>query len=135
MVYILNGFLLYERPDKLRLLGYHPFGMGLFDALYLNGDFSLLVPLQKRVYTGEVSQFEDLMEKAGPIEISTEKEEGNDIPSRIQIRIPEKEIDIELRLRNVSMNANLPEDSFQWKTPEGIEVKPLAQLLRKKKLR
>jgi hypothetical protein len=48
MSFLLNGFLLYQKPDRLRLLGYHPLGMGLFDALYRNGEFFLLIPLQKR---------------------------------------------------------------------------------------
>ncbi len=128
----LNGVLLYQKPDRFRLLGYHPLGMGLFDALYRNGEFFLLIPLQKRVYTGEVSQFEDLIEKAGPIQISTEKVEGNQIPSRIRIDVVEKEIHIDLRLREISMNSTLPEDSFQWVVPEGVEVKPLAELLKKR---
>jgi outer membrane lipoprotein-sorting protein len=128
----LNGFILYQKPDRIRLLGYHPLGMGLFDALYRSGEFFLLIPLQKRVYTGEVSQFEDLIEKAGPIQISTEKVEGNQIPSRIRIDVVEKETHIDLRLREISMNSTLPEDSFQWVVPEGVEVKPLAELLKKR---
>jgi len=128
----LNGVLLYQKPDRFRLLGYHPLGMGLFDALYRSGEFFLLIPLQKRVYTGEVSQFEDLIEKAGPIQISTEKVEGNQIPSRIRIDVVEKETHIDLRLREISMNSTLPEDSFQWVVPEGVEVKPLAELLKGK---
>jgi len=127
-----NGVLLYQKPDRFRLLGYHPLGMGLFDALYRNGEFFLLIPLQKKVYAGEVSQFEDLIEKAGPINISTEKVEGNQIPSRIRIDVVEKETRIELRLREISMNSTIPEDSFQWIVPEGVEVEPLDKLLRKK---
>jgi outer membrane lipoprotein-sorting protein len=127
-----NGVLLYQKPDRFRLLGYHPLGMGLFDALYRNGEFFLLIPLQKKVYTGDVSQFEDLIEKAGPIKISTEKIEGNKIPSRIQIDVVEKETRIELRLREISINSSIPEDSFQWIVPEGVEVEPLDKLLRKK---
>ncbi len=127
-----NGVLLYQKPDRFRLLGYHPLGMGLFDALYRNGEFFLLIPLQKKVYAGEVSQFEDLIEKAGPIKISTEKVEGNQIPSRIRIDVVEKETRIELRLREISMNSTIPEDSFQWVVPEGVEVEPLDKLLRKK---
>jgi len=106
--------------------------MGLFDGLYRNGEFFLLLPLQKKVYTGEVSQFEDLIEKAGPIQVSTEKVEGNQIPSRIRIDVVEKETHIDLRLREISMNSTLPEDSFQWVMPEGVEVKPLAELLKKR---
>ncbi len=128
----LNGVLLYQKPDRFRLLGYHPLGMGLFDGLYRNGEFFLLLPLQKKVYTGEVSQFEDLIEKAGPIQISTEKVEGNQIPSRIQIDVVKKETHIDLRLREISINSSLPEDSFQWIVPEGVEVEPLTKLLRKK---
>ncbi len=127
-----NGVLLYQKPDRFRLLGYHPLGMGLFDALYRNGEFFLLIPLQKKVYAGEVSQFEDLIEKAGPIKISTEKVEGNQIPSRIRIDVMEKETLIELRLREISMNSALPEGSFQWVVPEGVEVEPLTKLLRKR---
>src|SRR5512139_2828671 len=39
--FLLNGIVLYERPDNLRILGYHPFGMGVFDALYRGGQFVL----------------------------------------------------------------------------------------------
>jgi len=106
--------------------------MGLFDGLYRNGEFFLLLPLQKKVYTGEVSQFEDLIEKAGPIQISTEKVEGNQIPSRIRIDVVEKETHIDLRLREISINSSLPEDSFQWVMPEGVEVEPFAKLLKGK---
>jgi len=135
MSYLLNGFLLYQRPDKLRLLGYLPFGMGAFDALYRNGEFFLLIPIQKKAYTGEVSEFEDLMEKTGDIEVSSEKNEGSGVPNRIRIDVAEKEIHIELRLKEISVNSSLPEDSFQWAVPEGVEVRPLAKLLRGKKPR
>jgi outer membrane lipoprotein-sorting protein len=135
MSFLLNGFLLYQKPDRLRLLGYHPLGMGLFDALYRNGEFFLLIPLQKRAYTGEVSQFEDLIEKAGEIKISSEKSEGSEVPNRIRIEVVEKETRIELRLKEISVNSSLPEDSFQWVIPEGVEVKPLARLLKGKKPR
>jgi outer membrane lipoprotein-sorting protein len=135
MNFLLNGYLLYQKPDKLRLLGYHPLGMGLFDALYRNGEFFLLIPIQKKAYTGEVSEFEDLIEKVGAIQISSEKSEGSEIPNRIRIDVVEKETRIELRLKEISINSSLPEDSFQWAVPEGVEVKPLAKLLRGKKPR
>jgi len=132
---LLNGYFLYQKPNQLRLLGYHPLGMGLFDAIYLDGKFFLLVPFQKRAYTGEVSEFEDLIDEAGPIEIQTERPEGSEIPHRIRIHIVEKETRIEIRLKDPLINASLPQDSFQWEVPEGVEVKPLAELLRKKRLR
>ena len=62
--FLLNGIVLYEKPDKLRILGYHPFGMGVFDVLYRGGEFFLFSPLQNRAYTGEISQFGDLIAKA-----------------------------------------------------------------------
>jgi outer membrane lipoprotein-sorting protein len=132
MNFLLNGFVLYQRPDRLRLLGYHPFGMGLFDALYRNGEFFLLVPPQKKAYAGEVSQFDDLMEKAGAIQILTEKGEGNEIPNRIRIDLAAKETRIDIRLKEILINPSMPEESFQWVVPEGIEVQPLSKLLRKK---
>jgi len=135
MNFLLNGYVLYQRPDKLRILGYHPLGMGLFDALYQNGEFFLLIPIQKRAYTGEVSQFEDLIEKAGAIQVSSEKSEGSDIPNRIRIDVVEKETHIELRLKEISINSSLPEDAFQWAVPVGVEVRPLASLLKGKKSR
>lgn len=135
MNFLLNGYLIYKRPDKLRLLGYHPLGMGLFDALLRNGQFFLLIPLQKKAYTGEISQFEDMMEKAGPIEISTEGDEGSKVPNRIQIVIVEKETSIALKLKNISFDPDLPEESFQWEVPEGVEVRSLDRLLRRKGLR
>ena len=135
MNFLLNGFLLYQKPDQLRILGYHPLGMGLFDALYRDGEFFLLIIPQKRAYTGEVSQFEDLIEKAGPIEVYSEKPQGSEIPNRIRIHVVEKETRIDLRLKEITINASLPADTFQWSVPEGVEVKPLAQLLKRKRLR
>jgi outer membrane lipoprotein-sorting protein len=132
MRFPLNGFVLYQRPDRFRLLGYHPLGMGLFDALYKNGELSILIPPQKRAYSGEVLKTDDLMEKAGPMEVFIEKSEGSEIPNRIRIELVEKEIRIDLRLKEISINSSLPEDSFQWVVPEGVEVRPLNKLLRKK---
>ena len=130
MNFILNGFLLYKKPDQFRLLGYHPLGMGLFDALYRNGEFFLLIQPQKRAYTGEISQFEDVMAKAGEIIISSEKGEVSEIPNRIQIELVEKETRVDLRLRGISINPSLPEDSFQWNVPEGVEVRSIDRLLK-----
>jgi outer membrane lipoprotein-sorting protein len=128
----LNGVLLYQKPDRFRLLGYHPLGMGLFDALYKNGELFILIPLQKRAYSGEVLKTDDLIEKAGLMEVFIEKPEGSEIPNRIRIELVEKEIRIDLRLKEISINSLLPEESFQWVVPEGVEVQPLNKLLRKK---
>ncbi len=135
MNFLLNGFLLYQKPDRLRLLGYHPLGMGLFDALYRSGEFFLLIPPQKRAYWGELSQYENVMAKAGEIRITSEKEEGNEIPNRIQIELLEKETRIELRLKGISVNSSLPEESFQWHVPQDVEVRSLERLLRRIKRR
>ena len=134
MNFLLNGFVLYKRPDKLRILGYLPFGTGLFDAVYRNGEFFLLSPLQKRAYVGEISELHDQIEKAG-ILISTEKAEGSEIPSRIVIEAVEKQTRVELKLKEISINSSLAEDSFDWAVPEGVEVQPLAQLLKGKNSR
>jgi len=129
-VYLLNGFVLYQGPDKLRILGYHPLGMGLFDALYRSGEFFLLIPLQKMAFSGEVSQFEDALKKVGEIRVNFWKGEMRDIPNRIQIHIVDKEIDIDLRLKEIQVNQELPEDAFRWSLPEGVEERPLSALLR-----
>ncbi len=131
--FLLNGFVLYEKPDKLRIQGYHPFGMGVFDVLYRGGEFFLFSPLQNRAYTGDISEFQDLIAKAN-IKITAEKSGANDVPDRIRIEIPEKETRLDLKLKEISLNQNLPEDAFQWVAPEGVDVKPLAQFLKGKKL-
>jgi outer membrane lipoprotein-sorting protein len=131
--FLLNGIVLYEKPDKLRILGYHPFGMGVFDALYRGGEFFLFSPLQNRAYTGEISEFGDLIAKAN-IRISTEKAEGSEVPNRIRIEMPEKETRVDVKLKEISINQTLPKDAFQWVAPEGVEIKPLAQFLKGKKL-
>jgi outer membrane lipoprotein-sorting protein len=131
--FLLNGIVLYEKPDKLRILGYHPFGMGVFDALYRGGEFFLFSPLQNRAYTGEISEFGDLIVKAN-IRISTEKPEGSEVPNRIRIEMPEKETRVDVKLKEISINQSLPKDAFQWVAPEGVEIKPLAQFLKGKKL-
>ena len=131
--FLLNGVVLYEKPDKLRILGYHPFGMGVFDALYRGGEFLLFSPLQNRAYTGEISEFADLIAKAN-IKISTEKSVGSDLPDRIRIEMPEKETRVDVKLKEMSVNQPLPEDAFQWVAPEGVEVRPLAQFIKGKRL-
>jgi outer membrane lipoprotein-sorting protein len=131
--FLLNGVVLYEKPDKIRILGYHPFGMGVFDVLYRGGEFLLFSPLQNRAYTGEISEFGDLIAKAN-VKISTEKSEGSEVPDRIRIEMPEKETRVDVKLKEISINPSLPEDAFQWDAPEGVEIKPLAQFLKGKKL-
>ncbi len=131
--FLLNGVVFYEKPDKLRILGYHPFGMGVFDVLYRGGEFLLFSPLQNRAYTGEISEFADLISKAN-IKISAEKPEGRDVPDRIRIEMPEKEIRVDLKLKEISINQPLPADAFKWVAPEGVDVRPLAQFLKGKKL-
>jgi len=131
--FLLNGVVLYQKPDKLRILGYHPFGMGVFDVLYRGGEFLLFSPLQNRAYTGEVSEFGDLISKAN-IKISAEKPEDSDIPDRIRIELPEKETRVDLKLKEISINQPLPADAFEWVAPEGVDVMPLAQFLKGKKL-
>jgi len=131
--FLLNGVVLYEKPDKLRILGYHPFGMGVFDALYRDGEFFLLSPLQNTAYTGKTSEFGDLIAKTD-IRISTETPEGSKVPHRIRIEMPEKKTRVDVKLKDISINPSLPKDTFEWVAPEGVEVKPLAQFLKGKKL-
>jgi outer membrane lipoprotein-sorting protein len=131
--FLLNGVVFYEKPDKLRILGYHPFGMGVFDVLYRGGEFFLFSPLQNRAYTGEISEFGDLIAKAN-IKISAEKPEGSEVPDRIRIEMPEKETRLDMKLKEIFINQSLPEHAFEWIAPEGVEIKPLAQFLKGKKL-
>jgi len=131
--FLLNGVVLYEKPDKIRILGYHPFGMGVFDVLYRGGEFLLFSPLQNRAYTGEISEFGDLIAKAN-VKISTEKPEGSELPDRIRIEMPEKETRVDVKLKEISINPSLSKDAFQWVAPEGVEIRPLAQFLKGKKL-
>jgi len=129
--FLLNGTVLYEKPDKLRILGYHPLGMGVFDALYRGGEFFLLSPLEKKAYTGEILDFEDLIEKVG-VRISTEKTPGIMVPTLIRIGVEEPETRVDLRLKEIEVNSSLPDDTFRWWVPEGVDVMPLVQLLKKK---
>jgi len=130
--FLLNGVVLYEKPDKIRILGYHPFGMGVFDVLYRGGEFLLFSPLQNRAYTGEISEFGDLIAKAN-VRISTEKPEGSEVPNRIRIEMPEKATRVDVRLKEISINPSLSKDAFQWDAPEDVEIRPLAQFLKGKK--
>lgn len=129
--FLLNGTVLYEKPDKLRILGYHPLGMGVFDALYRGGEFFLLVPTEKKAYTGAIADFEDLMERVG-VRISTEKTPGIIVPTLVRIGLDEPETRVDLRLKEIDVNSLLPEDAFRWLVPEGADVIPLAQLLKKR---
>jgi outer membrane lipoprotein-sorting protein len=130
MNFLLNGTVLYEKPDKLRILGYHPLGMGVFDALYRGGEFFLLVPTEKKAYTGAIADFEDLMERAG-VRILTEKTPGIIVPTLVRIGLEKPETRVDLRLREIDVNSHLPEDAFRWLVPEGADVIPLTQLLKK----
>ena len=127
--YRLNGVVFYQRPERLRIFGYHPFPlpMDLFDALYQEGDFFLLIPAHETVYTGEISEFDDLM-KSTEVRMSIEKMDGSEVPNRFRIDLVKKKVRIEIRLKEISLNEPLPEDSFRWVTPEGIETRTLSQL-------
>ncbi len=129
----LQGIVFYQKPERLRVYGYHPFPlpMDLFDALYRDGEFFLFIPMNNRAYAGEVTQFADLIEKT-EVRIVTEKAGASDIPNRIRIELAEHKTRIEILLRETSVNIPLPEDSFQWQVPQGVELRPLAQLLRRK---
>ena len=133
--YSLSGDVFYQKPDRLRILGYtsFPIVISLFDAFYRNGEFFLLIPVQKRAYVGEVSEFQEVFKNAGEIEITSTRDETRNIPSRIRIVIVEKEVEIELRLKEVSMDRELPQDAFEWALPNGVEIRPLERLLRAKK--
>jgi len=48
--------------------------------------------------------------------------------------MPEKETRLDMKLKEISVNRPLPENSFEWDAPEGVEIKPLAQFLKGKKL-
>jgi outer membrane lipoprotein-sorting protein len=126
----LNGDLLYRKPTSLRLQGYLPWGASAFDSLYRDGDFFLLIPIQKKAFTGKVSEMEGLMDRAGTIQILVERNEGNGIPRRIQIELVEKETRIDMKLKDVVINSELPGDSFDWVVPDGVDVRPLTRLLR-----
>jgi outer membrane lipoprotein-sorting protein len=131
--YRLQGIVFYNRPERLRVYGYHPFPlpMDLFDALYRDGEFFLLIPMDNIVYAGEVTQFTDLIKKS-EVRIVTEKAGASDIPNRIRIEVAVPKTRIEILLRETSVNTPLPEDTFQWQVPQGVERRPLAQLLRRK---
>ncbi len=133
MNFVLNGFLFYQKPDRLRLLGYHLLGMGLFDALYREGEFFLLIPPQRKAYVGEISKLENLFQNTGEIRVSSEKPESGKIPSRIWIEWPEKETRIELRLKEITVNPLLSENTFQWVIPEGVEVRSIERLIKGKR--
>jgi outer membrane lipoprotein-sorting protein len=128
--YRLQGNVFYQKPGMLRIYGYLPFPlpMDLFDALYREDQFFLLIPSEKRAYTGEVSDFKDLIRKAD-VRITTDKPEGNVVPDRIRIVIVDKKTTIDIRLKEVELDRPLTENIFQWTVPEGVEVRPLAQLM------
>ena len=130
--YRLSGTVLFEKPQKLRILGYYsfPLPMDLFDALYREGALYLLVPQQKKAFTGALLEFNDLLEKTD-IRISTESTDGAEVPNRIRIDLVEAETRIELRLREISMNATLPDGAFSWWVPDDVENIPLAWLLKR----
>jgi len=127
--YRLNGVVFYQRPERLRIFGYHPFPlpMDLFDALYQEGKFFLLIPAHETAYTGDISEFDDLM-KSTEVRMSIEKMDGSEVPNRIRIDLVEEKVKIEIRLKDILLNTSLPEDSFQWTTPQRIRIRPLTQL-------
>jgi len=88
--FLLNGVVLYEKPDKLRILA-----ITLWDGCVrcpLPGwRVPAFQPLQNRAYTGEVSEFSDLIAKAN-IKISVEKPEGSNVPNRIRIEMPKRRL-------------------------------------------
>lgn len=133
--FLLDGILLFRKPDQIRILGYHPLGISIFDALYQNNQLSIFIPFQKRAYEGEVSQFDDMVEKVGDIFITAQREEGEELPSQIKIEAMDMGFRILLILKNISLNPVFSEDTFRWSLPEGVEIRSIARLLRGKRIR
>jgi len=57
-----------------------------------NGVFFVLVPSERRAYTGKIEELDDLAEKAGGIQISSEKDPA-DVPNRIRIEMRKRNPD------------------------------------------
>lgn len=133
MTFRLQGNVFYQKPGMLRVYGYLPFplAMDLFDALYRENQFFLLIPSEKRAYTGEMSDFKDLILKAD-VRITTEKPEGSAVPNRIRVVVVDKKTTIDIRLREIELDRAITEDVFQWTVPDGVDVRPLVQLIRRR---
>lgn len=129
---LLDGILLFQKPDRLRIIGYHPLGISVFDTLYQNNQLFIFIPIQKKAYEGSVSQFEDMIEKAGDIMITAQKEEDGDLPDQIIIEALDMGIRIWLRLKDKILNPVFHEETFKWSLPEGVEVRSIARFLRKR---
>jgi len=50
-------------------------------------------------------------------------------PPKKKLEKPEGRVD--LRLKEIDVTSSLPEDAFHWLVPEGADVIPLTQLLKK----
>ncbi len=133
--FLLDGILLFRKPDQLRILGYHPLGISIFDALYQNNQLAIFIPFQKRAYEGDISHFEDLIEKAGDITVIAQREEDAEVPTQIMIEALDMGARILLRLKDISLNPIFGEETFRWSLPEGVEIRPIARLLRSKRIR
>jgi outer membrane lipoprotein-sorting protein len=48
--------------------------------------------------------------------------------------MPEKETRLDVKLKEISVNRSLPNNAFEWVAPDGVEIKPLSQFLKGKKL-
>lgn len=133
--YLLDGIILFHKPDRLRILGFHPLGISIFDALYYEGQLLIFIPFQKKAYIGEISKLDEMMEKAGEIIVTSEKVQESEIPGQINIEAKEIGIRFFIKLKDISLNPDLSEETFAWNLPEGIEIRPISRLLRGKILR
>ena len=66
----INGTVMYQRPNSLRLRGFSRFGGVLFDLLYKQNHFAIRVEGEEGVFTGKVSELEGAKGAYLPIQLS-----------------------------------------------------------------
>jgi len=66
----INGTVMYQRPNSLRLKGFSRFGNVLFDLLLKQNHFALRVEGEQGVFSGRVSELEEAKGAHLPIQLS-----------------------------------------------------------------
>jgi len=66
----INGSVMYQRPDSIRLKGYSRFGNVLFDFLLKQNHFAIRVEGEKGIFTGRVAELREAKGSHLPIQLS-----------------------------------------------------------------
>jgi hypothetical protein len=131
MYYVLQGILLYEKPNHLRLRLTTNLGGTVGELIYNEGHLFLLLPTEEKIYQGWIeegsSQRSETLFLTMVYSGYAERAEGPTFPTRIYGQAEGMEVRFDMKLKDPQVDLPLPQGAFCPPTADW-EIHPLEDL-------